>query len=62
MQGAFQNVYSKYLQPFQGQRYLFRLVGAGSEDCPKELSIEDHTLLVIAMDSKDIEPVVGTNY
>ncbi len=43
----------------QGLRYRFRLVNAGFLNCPLELSVDNHTLLVIASDGADIKPVRG---
>lgn len=43
----------------QGRRYRFRLVNAGFLNCPLELSIDNHTLLVIASDGADVKPVRG---
>lgn len=44
----------------QGLRYRFRLVNAGFLNCPLELSIDNHTLLVVASDGADVKPVRGT--
>ncbi|XP_026280853.2 uncharacterized protein LOC113208177 isoform X2 [Frankliniella occidentalis] len=41
----------------QGLRYRFRLVNAGFLNCPLELSVDNHTLLVIASDGADVKPV-----
>ncbi|XP_014205468.1 laccase-1-like [Copidosoma floridanum] len=43
------------VQPNKKNR--FRLINAGSEDCPIEVSVDDHTLTVISLDSQDIIPV-----
>lgn len=36
------------------------MIDAGAEDCPIEMCIDNHTMLVISMDSNDIKPVEGT--
>ncbi|XP_059618869.1 uncharacterized protein LOC132263226 [Phlebotomus argentipes] len=38
-------------------RYRFRMVNAEFLNCPMELSIDNHTMLVIASDGSEIEPV-----
>lgn len=43
----------------QGLRYRFRLVNAGFLNCPLELSVDNHTLLVIASDGFDTKPMRG---
>ncbi|KAJ8670518.1 hypothetical protein QAD02_001777 [Eretmocerus hayati] len=39
------------------RRYRFRVINAGVQDCPIQISIDDHSLQVISLDSQDIEPV-----
>ncbi|XP_016844683.1 laccase-2-like [Nasonia vitripennis] len=39
------------------KRYRFRVINAGAGDCPMLMSIDNHTMLVISLDSSDIEPV-----
>ncbi|KAJ1521928.1 hypothetical protein ONE63_002262 [Megalurothrips usitatus] len=41
----------------QGLRYRFRIVNAGFLNCPLELSVDNHTLLVVASDGADVKPV-----
>merc|ERR1712106_280699 len=41
----------------QPGKYIFRIIGAISEDVPLRFSIEGHTFTAIAADSQDIEPV-----
>lgn len=41
----------------QGFRYRFRLINAGFLNCPIELSVDNHTLLVISSDGADVQPV-----
>ncbi|XP_034256148.1 laccase-like isoform X2 [Thrips palmi] len=41
----------------KGLRYRFRLINAGFLNCPLELSIDNHTLLVVASDGADVKPV-----
>jgi FtsP/CotA-like multicopper oxidase with cupredoxin domain len=41
----------------RGQRYRFRFVNSMSHVCPVSLEIENHSLLVIASDSFDVQPV-----
>ncbi|RLU22355.1 hypothetical protein DMN91_004633 [Ooceraea biroi] len=38
-------------------RYRFRLINAEFLNCPIEVSVDNHTLLVISSDGRDIEPV-----
>lgn len=40
-----------------GKRYRFRVINSGSHVCPAVLEVENHSLLVIASDSYDVEPV-----
>ncbi|KAJ8683451.1 hypothetical protein QAD02_019243 [Eretmocerus hayati] len=42
----------------QNQRYRFRLINAGADDCPIRLSIDQHSMLVISLDSRDIRPTL----
>lgn len=35
------------------------MIDAGAEDCPIEMSIDNHTMLVISLDSNDIRPIQG---
>lgn len=39
-------------------RYRFRLVNAGFLNCPLEISVDNHTILVIASDGHYIEPIM----
>ncbi|KAL7635203.1 UNVERIFIED_CONTAM: hypothetical protein RMT77_014189 [Armadillidium vulgare] len=41
----------------RGLRYLFRAISIGIESCPIEISVQNHTLLVIASDVKSIQPL-----
>ncbi|XP_046632663.1 laccase-like [Daphnia pulicaria] len=41
----------------QGRRYRFRLISNGFLNCPIQLSVDNHTLLVIASDGNDIQPI-----
>ncbi|KAJ8670519.1 hypothetical protein QAD02_001778 [Eretmocerus hayati] len=41
----------------KSQRYRFRVINAGVEDCPIQISIDGHSLLIISLDSQDIVPV-----
>ncbi|XP_014215268.1 laccase-3-like [Copidosoma floridanum] len=38
-------------------RYRIRLINGGGEDCPIEMSIDNHPMIVISLDGKDIEPI-----
>ncbi|XP_032682635.1 laccase-1-like isoform X2 [Odontomachus brunneus] len=40
-------------------RYRFRLINAEFLNCPIEVSVDNHTLLVVSTDGRDIEPVQG---
>lgn len=44
----------------QNSRYRFRVINAEFLNCPIEVSIDNHTLLVVSSDGRDIEPVQGT--
>lgn len=44
----------------QGQNYRFRTINAGFLNCPVEISVDNHTLTVIASDGWYFEPVVVT--
>ncbi|KAJ8686471.1 hypothetical protein QAD02_022265 [Eretmocerus hayati] len=41
----------------QFKRYRFRLIHAGVEDCATQISIDNHSLLVISLDNEDIVPI-----
>lgn len=41
----------------QGHSYRFRLISNGVLNCPLEMSIENHTMTVIAADSFNVDPV-----
>lgn len=45
------------IQVEQGQQYLFRMINAGFLNCPIEISIDNHTLIAIATDGYNFEPV-----
>jgi len=40
----------------QGFRYRFRIINAGFLNCPIEVSIDNHTLVVVSSDGSDLEP------
>ena len=40
-----------------GFKYRFRVVSPGFTLCPIQVSVEDHTLTLIASDTGDIEPI-----
>nr|KAF7421813.1 hypothetical protein H0235_009649 [Vespula pensylvanica] len=40
-------------------RYRFRLINAEFLNCPIEVSVDNHTLVVVSSDGRDIEPVEG---
>ncbi|KAF4532298.1 hypothetical protein B566_EDAN010799 [Ephemera danica] len=40
-----------------GLRHRFRLINYGFLNCPMELSIDNHTLLVIASDGEELQPI-----
>ena len=40
----------------RGQNYRFRFVNSMSHICPVVLEVENHSLLVIATDSYDLQP------
>ncbi|XP_035795872.1 laccase-2-like [Anopheles albimanus] len=39
-----------------GQRYRFRLISSGSQYCPFQLQIQNHTMLVISTDGGTVQP------
>ncbi|XP_071451368.1 uncharacterized protein [Hetaerina americana] len=41
----------------RGIRHRFRLINAGFLNCPVQLSVDNHTLLVISSDGGDVKPV-----
>lgn len=41
----------------EGLRYRFRVAHAGGSGCPIYFRIEDHPLIIIALDSSHIEPI-----
>ncbi|GAB0094395.1 Multicopper oxidase [Sergentomyia squamirostris] len=41
----------------KGKRYRFRLINAEFLNCPMEVSIDNHTMIVIASDGSEIEPL-----
>ena len=41
-----------------GLRYRFRVINGGLMFCPLELSIDEHSLLVIAVDGNPVKPVL----
>lgn len=46
---------------FQGKRYRFRVINAGFLYCPVEISVDNHSMIVISSDGSDIQPIHG-NY
>lgn len=44
---------------FQGKKYRFRLIFNSAVYCPVQVSIDGHTMLAIASDGADFEPVQG---
>ncbi|GJQ77051.1 Mco1 [Trypoxylus dichotomus] len=44
---------------FQGYRYRFRIINTNILNCPIEISVDDHTLIVISLDGNDIEPQIA---
>nr|BAJ06132.1 laccase 1 isoform G [Nephotettix cincticeps] len=40
----------------KGLRYRFRLINAGVQNCPIDLTIDNHTMTVISSDGSDIKP------
>ncbi|XP_063981172.1 uncharacterized protein LOC135164603 [Diachasmimorpha longicaudata] len=41
----------------QGSRHRFRLINAGFLSCPIEISVDNHTILIVSTDGNDITPV-----
>ena len=35
------------------------MIDAGAEDCPIEMSIDNHPLTIISVDGSDVRPVTG---
>ena len=44
----------------KGQRYRFRHINAGFLNCPIEMSIDNHTITVIASDGNSIQSIEAT--
>ncbi|XP_041365213.1 laccase-2-like [Gigantopelta aegis] len=40
----------------QGHRYRFRVISNAAQNCPMQVSVDNHTLLVIALDGSPIQP------
>ena len=40
----------------KGRRYRFRVINAGSQFCPLQVSIDKHLLTIIALDGNPVEP------
>lgn len=57
-------IYESHHTPFEvlkvrkGLRYRFRTINSGFLNCPLEISIDNHTMLVIASDGRYFEPVM----
>lgn len=47
---------------FQGLRYRFRSVSNSIQNCPIEISVDNHTLLIISSDAHNIQPIEGTHF
>ncbi|NP_001155158.1 venom laccase precursor [Nasonia vitripennis] len=41
----------------KGLRYRFRIINVGVQDCPMEMSFDNHTMLVVSSDGRDIVPL-----
>lgn len=50
-----------YLLFFQGKKNRVRVIQAASQGCPIQISISNHSMLVISLDGNDIEPYEGIN-
>jgi hypothetical protein len=37
------------------------LINSGFNNCPMEISVDNHTLLVIATDGSNLQPMIGKN-
>ncbi|KAL5234168.1 hypothetical protein ACI65C_001578 [Semiaphis heraclei] len=46
----------------RGKRYRFRLINAGFLNCPISMSIDNHTVTMIATDGYNIQPVVVDSF
>nr|CAD7455796.1 unnamed protein product [Timema tahoe] len=68
--GGMEDFYGRYQRTFdtmprevftvaQGKKYRFRVVYNSAPDCPVQMSIDDHRLLVVATDSAAVEPIEG---
>ena len=57
------NLYLIYLVLFvfftQNRRYRFRMISNGFMNCPIQVSVDNHTLLVIASDGNPVQPLEG---
>ena len=43
----------------QGRRYRMRVISNGFLNCPIQLSVDNHTLLIIASDGGPVQPIEG---
>ncbi len=46
----------------QNKRYRFRVINSGSQFCPLQVSIDNHSLKLIALDGNAIVPVDVTSF
>uniref|UniRef100_A0A1B6BZ72 Laccase n=2 Tax=Clastoptera arizonana TaxID=38151 RepID=A0A1B6BZ72_9HEMI len=46
----------------KGLRYRFRLINAGVQNCPVELSIDNHILKIISSDGFDLQPKIADTF
>jgi FtsP/CotA-like multicopper oxidase with cupredoxin domain len=44
-----------------GSRYRFRIINAASLDCPIQLQVEGHTLIIIASDGAPVKPTATSH-
>ncbi|XP_065347467.1 uncharacterized protein LOC135944434 isoform X1 [Cloeon dipterum] len=41
----------------KGKKYRFRLINSGYNNCPMELSVDNHTITVISTDGSNLQPI-----
>jgi L-ascorbate oxidase len=46
----------------KGMRYRFRMINAGVQYCPLQVSVDHHNLTLLAVDGNSIQPVQVTSF
>ncbi|KAF7993616.1 hypothetical protein HCN44_010211 [Aphidius gifuensis] len=56
--GTWTNTSLNVVNVTPGKRYRFRMINAGSFSCPFQLTIQNHSLTVIAADGENVKPTI----